>query len=516
MIVAFSRRLRRSATSSNLPSLFATTTTPSSTAGIIIALARGGISLLLRTALLWRVVELIVQERYLRPRRVTTSHLAEGGRLPSALSGYAVVTPLSMTTDATAADVTAATATAVPIGVHSLRYARRGTTATAASANDDDDDDDDLDEKERRARRRHYDGISLHHGFGASSLSWLPILPRLVERYGRYAVAHDAPGFGFTDRPDGDACGGMGLYAYGSENSAGIGLALLREGLDSGLGGRGGASEDEASSTGGVVDDAYDAIGSGGGGGGASTTTTTRSIAIFGHSMGSRAALFAALKCSSDLDLCMRPELVVLVAPALAGLTLPSRARRRYSRRGSRDVAPSGRRDGRRRMGGIVRRIWLTWRRAFVDRPLRYGLRRLVCGSRDFWRKGLTLAWGDPSRLSDSDVLRFQWPSIGVGWEGGLINFSKSRILSYPTPRDSLEFMDDGRLFEEVARLNNTRIVIIYGSRDRVVRIDDGAANELRRKFPNVAVIKMEGCGHDPFEEDVSAFMSALEEALEG
>ncbi len=95
-----------------------------------------------------------------------------------------------------------------------------------------------------------------------------------------------------------------------------------------------------------------------------------------------------------------------------------------------------------------------------------------------------------------------------------MINFSKSRIFSFPTPSNSLEYLDDGRLFEEVARLNDTRVVIVYGSRDRVVRIDDGAADELRRKFPNVAVIKMEGCGHDPFEEDVPAFMSALEEAL--
>jgi pimeloyl-ACP methyl ester carboxylesterase len=96
-----------------------------------------------------------------------------------------------------------------------------------------------------------------------------------------------------------------------------------------------------------------------------------------------------------------------------------------------------------------------------------------------------------------------------------LINFSKSRILSFPIPKNSLESLDDGRLFEEVAGLNDTRVVIIYGSKDRVVRIDDRAADELRRAYPNVAVIKMEGCGHDPFEEDVPGFMSALEEALE-
>ncbi|KAL3764463.1 hypothetical protein ACHAW5_000127 [Stephanodiscus triporus] len=133
-------------------------------------------------------------------------------------------------------------------------------------------------------------------------------------------------------------------------------------------------------------------------------------------------------------------------------------------------------------------------------------------GSRDFWRKGLTLAWGDPNRLSDADVLRFQWPSVGKGWEEGLINFSRSRVLLSP-PANAL---DDGRLFREVARLRDTRMVIMYGSKDRVVRIDDGAAEAIRREFPNVAVIKMEGCGHDPFEEDVPGFLMALEKSLEG
>ena len=53
-------------------------------------------------------------------------------------------------------------------------------------------------------------------------------------------------------------------------------------------------------------------------------------------------------------------------------------------------------------------------------------------------------------------------------------------------------------------------------SKDRVVRIDDGAAEALRREFPNVRVIKMEGCGHDPFEEDVPGFLTVLAKALEG
>ena len=74
---------------------------------------------------------------------------------------------------------------------------------------------------------------------------------------------------------------------------------------------------------------------------------------------------------------------------------------------------------------------------------------------------------------------------------------------------------DDRWLFREVASLAGTRVVIIYESRDRVVRIDDGVAEALRRKFPNVHVIKMEGCGHDPFEEGMLGFLMVLEKALE-
>jgi len=47
-----------------------------------------------------------------------------------------------------------------------------------------------------------YDAIHFNHGFGASCLSWLPAIPKLTQRLNaKLSVAHDAPGFGFTDRP---------------------------------------------------------------------------------------------------------------------------------------------------------------------------------------------------------------------------------------------------------------------------------------------------------------------------
>ena len=163
-------------------------------------------------------------------------------------------------------------------------------------------------------------------------------------------------------------------------------MALLREGLESVQ--REGRDDDDADAD---AEGGADVVGGGEdanggiartGGDVSNATTTARSIAVFGHSMGARAALLTALKCSSDIEMRLRPDLVVLVAPALAGLTLPSASRRRRGESSSvvlDDVPPSRRSyGGGGRIGSVVRRAWVTWRRIFVDRPLRYGLRRLV------------------------------------------------------------------------------------------------------------------------------------------
>ena len=75
--------------------------------------------------------------------------------------------------------------------------------------------------------------------------------------------------------------------------------------------------------------------------------------------------------------------------------------------------------------------------------------------------------------------------------------------------------LDDARLLREVTSLADTRVIIVYGSRDGVFRIDGTVADKLKRDYPNVDLIRMDGCGHDPFEEDVSGFMIALEKSLE-
>lgn len=141
----------------------------------------------------------------------------------------------------------------------------------------------------------------------------------------------------------------------------------------------------------------------------------------------------------------------------------------------------------------------------------------LLSGTPDFWRKGLALAWGDPRRLSDSDVLRFQWPSIGKGWERGLVTFARSRLASSSSSSSSHSHpvLVDGQLLREVSNIDNTKVVIVYGSKDKVVRIEGDVAKRLKKEFPTVRFVRMEGLGHDPFEEDVEGFMTELEKVLE-
>ena len=132
------------------------------------------------------------------------------------------------------------------------------------------------------------------------------------------------------------------------------------------------------------------------------------------------------------------------------------------------------------------------------------GTTLLVYRRKNFWRKGLEVAWGDPKRLSDGDVLRFQWPSIGLGWEDGLLKFS--RAMARPTS------FTDRELVERVLK-SNTTIKVIVGGRDRAV-----SAKHVENFFApyrdRIEIVEMATSGHDPFEENVDEFLEVLERLL--
>mmetsp|Transcript_32326 Transcript_32326/g.77275 ORF Transcript_32326/g.77275 Transcript_32326/m.77275 type:complete len:563 (+) Transcript_32326:179-1867(+) len=400
-------------------------------------LARKVAAYFLRYLLFATIAKLSIQERFFAPSRVSTKYLVDNDQLPSELSRYETISPRSTWGETREVHE--------EIGVHSIQYTK--------SVEEKQEDGEPLPK---------FDGIFLHHGFGASSLSWIPVLPSLVDKLGKggaVGIASDNPGFGFSDRPDGDT--DAGLAQYSSEGNAGIALSLLDRHVSQ--------EKDDKS----------------------------RSVAIFGHSMGSKAALLMALTCVKEPRLKLKPSLLVLVAPALEGLALPARK--------SSTTKSKSSQTNRGWLRSKLSLIRVLLRKVFLDYPIQFGLRRLV-GRAGFWRKGLELAWGS-GHLSDSDVLRFQWPSIGSGWEQGLINFSRSKLFSKSV-------LDDIQLLREITRHDETTVVIVYGSKDRVVPIEGSVAEEIRRSFPSIRLIRMEDLGHDPFEEDVPGFISELEKSL--
>lgn len=345
---------------------------------------------------------LLLQDIFLPPSRISTAGLFSKYTAPSKLSRFEPV--------------------ALPggeeIGVHYLKYQSKKATSKPPRMN----------------------ACYVNHGFGASSLSWLPVLPSLVDRMGaRVGLGHDMPGLGFTDRS-------KDIKNFSLETSAKIGSTLLSQEMKD-------------------KDD---------------------SVLLLGHSMGSVATLRMALALPRHV----RKE-VVLVAPAL-GMIFHSTAHRPVSVKKLADWSRP------------ARSVFLRYS---FDPLFCYVLRRLV-GKRRFWRNSLSLFWGDASRLSNSDVLRYQWPSVGRGWEKGLLSFSRAQMKP---PEDRLT---DAELVEQVLALPNTSLTVIRGSKDKV--IGDRIINPFWGPFRSkVKIIDLEGQGHDPFEEQVDVFLDTLDSVLE-
>lgn len=132
--------------------------------------------------------------------------------------------------------------------------------------------------------------------------------------------------------------------------------------------------------------------------------------------------------------------------------------------------------------------------------------------TKQFWRTSLRNAvWGDPEGVSDSDVLRYKWPSIGAGWERGLMHFSRAQLLL--NSNDDSTLQDDATLFQHVLDLPNTRILVVLGGKDRVIP-SKFVRNFFEEYKDRVEIVEMEGLGHDPFEEDTEGFCSVVDDFL--
>jgi pimeloyl-ACP methyl ester carboxylesterase len=389
---------------------------------------------LLRAVLIATATTTALQERFCPPSRISLDNLVEQYYLPSKLSKFDADT-----------------------GLHYLEYANgNGKTETTAVYSG-------------------YDAVYVNHGFGASSLSWLPALPALVNEFHcEVGLGHDAPGFGFSRR-------GPNRYTFFDSARLGHRLLTTKGRIGDRMVRRSTASSDGSSPT---------------------SSKSPPSVLLVGHSMGAITSLHMATMLPPDCAVD-----VVLVAPALGLRSHKGIAKIKNKQVGNEadgsDLQasdPPGRKPRRQLiLSGVVSRI------ARLGQALaRYGLRWAV-GRRFFWKAGLKLAWGDFRRVTDADALRFQWPAVLEGWEQGLLDFTadQGRI---PAPCSEKELM------RHVLDRPHARVFVILGGKDPVVSNKTIAA--FFKDFPGVVCETMDGLGHDPFEEDVPGFVQLVRTML--
>jgi pimeloyl-ACP methyl ester carboxylesterase len=191
---------------------------------------------------------------------------------------------------------------------------------------------------------------------------------------------------------------------------------------------------------------------------------TGGNVMLMGHSMGAIATLRMALGLSNATT-----KHVILVSPTLG-----------YSQAGDHNQ-------------------WNRLFRSVTDAPAAYLLKRVV-GSKGFWRAGLRRAWGNPNLLTETDILRYQWPSIIKGWERGLVLFAYAQAQTD---------MTDKELLTRVIEQPNTTVDVILSSKDRIVPAQ--RIHKFLKEFPTVKVVDLDGLGHDPFEEDLPVFLDAVD-----
>ena len=298
-----------------------------------------------------------------------------------------------------------------------------------------------------------FDAVALFHGFGASSLSWLPVIRPLVDDCGaRVGLAHDAAGFGFSERPSVTTLPLMEkVLPYSFDTSAGTAISLM--------------------------------------------PPEPKRLLVVGHSMGALSALRMAEKLPKTTKIS-----ILLVSPAILG-NAPS---------------STGKLDASF-VSSITKYFWIPpllkqtlWllTRVVVLKPFEYVLRRYV-GSGSSWGNGLRSAWGDPSRVTSFDVLRYQWPSISLGWESGLVNFSISRLLGAGNYVGG-----DVKLFQDVSKQDNVdQILFVHGTEDKVVTYKN-TQRLIKSLGENVAskvkLVPMDGAGHCGHEERPEDFMDIV------
>ena len=331
--------------------------------------------------------------------------------------------------------------------------------------------------------------VSCVHGFGANTYSWeRSTLGPLAERLNATVVAHDAPGFGLTER-SGD------LARYTPRTNAAIARAMLdlaeEEGVD---------EEDDVKKE----KTWNDVVGEMSSDGDDEKTATTKKKfgarrVVVGHSMGGVAAAIAAAE--GDIDD------VVLVAPAV--IAAVSAAGNEETRKGKNPLSLL--------LGAFARALRVVV--AFAASPvLKFAVRKLV-RSASFWRDGLGKAVGAAARArmrTDATWADgYRRPSAVTGWDAGMVRVvlaaatggvSLARALLGATSPTAEA--DKPENIIEALRASKARVLIVHGSDDMIVPV--GNSRRLAELIPRAEMVEMPGVGHMPHEEAPEAFLDAV------
>ena len=315
--------------------------------------------------------------------------------------------------------------------------------------------------------------LHFNHGFGASSLSFEPVLESISAALGRdaptLAAAHDAPGFGLTQEP---AWGEDGLYSF--DNNAELGRLLLQE-LE---------EEKRKGKMGGRV----------------ATEETQQQHVFIGHSMGSLTSAYMALNKLKEQEAAstthqVTPVTLILVAPAIVPM-----------REDPSHLPPASRRFLGTFSQCLARFFWQGLGLHRVTLKATSLFLRSLCYSDKFWMNGLSLAWGQPPP-SPLTLAHYRLPSLKQGWDRSLSRFVLAPLMGkgggggggkVDVVRELAKRLETGQL----------RLLILHGKKDRVIPV--GSSYRLARAMPGCVVEEVDGVGHVYHEEVPQAFVERI------
>ena len=343
----------------------------------------------------------------------------------------------------------------------------------------------------------------------------------LADRLGAFVVAHDAPGFGLTERS-------KDLRVYTPRANAGIARAML-DMLELESGAREEEAEtspakEETETKAKTLADAAAALAAGDADPSdvasdagedrpaerrpSSTAPRPPRRVVVGHSMGGVSAAMAAAEGGVD-D-------VVLVAPAIfATGRAPAAASASAAADDPVAVNPVA-----ALLGALVRILRVCF--AYLVSPvLTFALRKLV-RSGEFWRNGLAQAVGRASvgtlRSDSSWADGYRRPSAVAGWDVGMVRVVLAAATGgvsglagvFRGPKDA--GADDSSRVAAALAASGARVLIVHGSEDAIVPA--GNSERLQRMVPGAKLVVMQGVGHMPHEEAPERFLDEVEAFL--